>query len=290
MAAVATVRRDASGGLLNRIPEDIRNASFPTTLRGYDRDAVSAYVERVNDVIAELEISRSPQSAVKHALERVGEQASSVLQHAREASDELTAASLAEAEHATRRAKIEAAESVERGESQARELREAAKREAEEILARAEAEVSERVSAAEKRARALHERAEQKLDAINTEIAAATQLRHKILEELRQNAAELADLAGRMNLSGQPPQRSGEDPDQGEQEDGGTSGSEGRKEPSDSAAAPTPEPPTERLRMPSRPNPRASAPKSRQPAAAEGRRQRRVRRRRRRTPARILAS
>jgi DivIVA domain-containing protein len=53
-----------------------RNVTFTGSRRGYDRGAVDAYVERVNRLIAELEVTRSPQAAVRHALERVGEQAS----------------------------------------------------------------------------------------------------------------------------------------------------------------------------------------------------------------------
>src|SRR5215218_6853340 len=38
------------------IPKEIRNVSFPGSMRGYDRAAVDAYVKSVNRVIAELEI------------------------------------------------------------------------------------------------------------------------------------------------------------------------------------------------------------------------------------------
>ena len=50
------------------IPKEIRNVSFPGSVRGYDREAVDDYVKSVNRVIAELEISSSPRAAVRHAL------------------------------------------------------------------------------------------------------------------------------------------------------------------------------------------------------------------------------
>jgi DivIVA domain-containing protein len=56
------------------VPAAIRDVSFPSAARGYERRAVDAYVNQVNRLIAELEVSRSPQAAVRHALERVGEQ------------------------------------------------------------------------------------------------------------------------------------------------------------------------------------------------------------------------
>src|SRR6478736_4719291 len=111
------------GALLSQVPEDIRDVSFATAVRGYDRREVDAYVERVNRIIAELEVSRSPQSAVKHALDRVGEQTSGVLQRAREVAEELTATAMAEADHVTRRAKVEAEEAVESAQTQAHQLR-----------------------------------------------------------------------------------------------------------------------------------------------------------------------
>jgi DivIVA domain-containing protein len=57
----------AFGELLSQVPADVRDVSFATAVRGYDRREVDAYVERVNRVIAELEISRSPRAAVKPA-------------------------------------------------------------------------------------------------------------------------------------------------------------------------------------------------------------------------------
>src|SRR4051794_41962819 len=87
------------------LPEDVRDPSFSTAVRGYDRHAVDRYVERVNRVIAELQVSGSPKAAVRHALDRVGEQTSGILQHARETAEEITASARQEAEETTARAK-----------------------------------------------------------------------------------------------------------------------------------------------------------------------------------------
>jgi DivIVA domain-containing protein len=56
------------------VSPDLLTASFPTAMRGYSREAVDSHIERLNRVIAELEMNRSPRSAVRHALEKVGEQ------------------------------------------------------------------------------------------------------------------------------------------------------------------------------------------------------------------------
>jgi DivIVA domain-containing protein len=183
------------GALLSQVPGDIRDISFATAVRGYDRREVDAYVERVNRVIAELEVSRSPQSAVKHALDRVGEQTSGVLQRAREVAEELTATALAEADHATRRAKVEAEEAVESAQMQAHQLRGQSKEEADEIIARASAQAAERVKRGEDRVRKLQDEAEQRLRALRGEIDAAADARRQLLEELRHTAARLDEFA-----------------------------------------------------------------------------------------------
>ena len=54
------------------VPTEIRNVSFPASVRGYDRAAVDAYVKRVNRAIAELEVGRSPHAAVRHASSSCG--------------------------------------------------------------------------------------------------------------------------------------------------------------------------------------------------------------------------
>jgi cell division septum initiation protein DivIVA len=164
-------------------------------LRGYDRREVDAYVERVNRVIAELEISRSPQAAVKHALDRVGEQTSGVLQRAREVAEELTSTALAEADHATRRANVEAEETIESARMQAHQLRGQSKEEADEIIARARAEAAESLKHAEEQARTLQASAEGRLRALEADIQASADARRKVLDELRLTAAELDKFA-----------------------------------------------------------------------------------------------
>jgi hypothetical protein len=97
-------------------PPDVRDeeiamvldAEFPIALRGYERAAVDGYVRRVSRVIAELEASRSPQSAIRYALEQVGEQTRSILQQANDSADAITSKSRAEADERVQRAEREA--------------------------------------------------------------------------------------------------------------------------------------------------------------------------------------
>jgi DivIVA domain-containing protein len=89
----------------------IRDVSFPIVMRGYDRAAVDAYVTRVNRIIAELQVSRSPQSAIRHALDQVSEETRGILERAHETADDIAA-----------RSRSQAADRVDRAESDARAL------------------------------------------------------------------------------------------------------------------------------------------------------------------------
>ena len=72
------------------LPEELRDPSFPAAVRGYDRRAVDAYIQNINRVVAELQVSGSPAAAVRQALDRVGEQTSGILRRARETAEEIT--------------------------------------------------------------------------------------------------------------------------------------------------------------------------------------------------------
>jgi DivIVA domain-containing protein len=90
----------------------VRDVSFPVALRGYDRDAVDAYVQDVNRIIAELQVGRSPQSAIRHALDQVSEETRGILERAHETADEITARSRAQADDRLQWAEREAREAI----------------------------------------------------------------------------------------------------------------------------------------------------------------------------------
>src|SRR5919206_2226062 len=130
--------------LRHHVPAEIRNVSFPVSVRGYDRHAVDAYVARVNRVIAELEVSRSPQAAVRHALDRVGEQTIAILNEARQSAERIADAAREESEANIAEAKAHAADLVVSASAQAEQDR----AEGERIVAAAKAEAEGIVSQA----------------------------------------------------------------------------------------------------------------------------------------------
>ena len=93
----------------NPVPT-VADVEFPIVLRGYDRLAVDAYVKRTSQLVAELQSTRSPEAAVRRALERVGEEVSGILQRAHDAAAQITAQSRSEAEDRLEVAREEAAQ------------------------------------------------------------------------------------------------------------------------------------------------------------------------------------
>jgi DivIVA domain-containing protein len=143
-----------------RLREEVREVDFGTAMRGYDRAAVDRYVEYVNRLIAELEISSSPESAIRNALDEVSEETSGLLQRAYETAEEITARSRAKADDRVEQANREAEELRETAAREATELSEGARRKAAEMRAVAKREAEEMVAAAEARVRELEREAE----------------------------------------------------------------------------------------------------------------------------------
>ncbi|HKO27487.1 MAG TPA: hypothetical protein VJU80_08530, partial [Solirubrobacteraceae bacterium] len=77
---------------------------------------------RTSQLVAELQATRSPEAAVRRALERVGEEVSGILQRAHETASRITAQSRSEAEDRLEAARQEAAQIVQRAEDRVREL------------------------------------------------------------------------------------------------------------------------------------------------------------------------
>jgi DivIVA domain-containing protein len=185
-----------------RVPAEIRSVAFPVSVRGYDRRAVDAYVTRVNRVIAELEATRSPQSAVERALERAEEERSGILEQARETAEEITAAAQREAEERTAKARAEAVDIVvnasdeaDRTKAEADEQTAKARIEAEKILADSRTEAADRLQRAQAEIGVLREEAETWVRALRIDTNAIWGERRDLLDDLRDIAARLQKAA-----------------------------------------------------------------------------------------------
>jgi DivIVA domain-containing protein len=198
------------------LPAEIRDPTFSFAMRGYDRHDVDRYVEQVNRLIAELQVSGSPRSAVRHALERVGEQTSGILQRARETAEEIIASARQEAEETTQRAKAEAGDILEdagqrmgqesaRASAAAEEIVAAARTRADETLRQAAEQAEQTLAGARADAEAQRLRARQEIDkaheqalarmaALESDIARVADARRTALAGVEQIAARLAQV------------------------------------------------------------------------------------------------
>jgi DivIVA domain-containing protein len=190
-----SAEEDEGATELRRVPAEIRDVSFPVSLRGYDREAVDAYVARVNRLIAELDVSGSPEAAVRHALEQVGEQTRSLLQRAGQTAEEITLGARREAEESTARANAEAEEIVVKAKAEADELLGRSKAEAETIAAEAREEAAERLQRSQDEVAALQEEAEARVRELDADTESIQQQRHALLDDLRGIAAHVAETA-----------------------------------------------------------------------------------------------
>jgi DivIVA domain-containing protein len=175
-----------------RLVKEARSVTFPVSVRGYERGAVDRYVQQVNRLIAELEISSSPESAVRHALAEVSEETREILQHAHETADEITARSRTRADERLREAEREAEQLRATAAQEADEVLASARQEADRLLDGARREAGELQEAAEResqevRAAAKHD-AEERRSAVRREI-------DELVHSAEARARELEDSA-----------------------------------------------------------------------------------------------
>jgi cell division septum initiation protein DivIVA len=162
-------------------PPDVRDeevaeilaTDFPIALRGYDRAAVDHYHQRVSRVIAELQAGRSPQSAVRYALEQVSEETRAILQQAHDTADQITTKSRRESSERMETAERESAQMLADAQADAEALRTAAERESAELRAAADRRVRE----------------------VEDEVASIWQERERLIEDAREIASRLAEVA-----------------------------------------------------------------------------------------------
>jgi DivIVA domain-containing protein len=183
---------DQPGG---EVPSDIQDVSFPVSRRGYDRPAVDAYITRVNRLIDELQATRSPEAAVKQALQQVGEKTTTILQQAGETAEEITVAARQNAEADTARATKEADELVAKARREADEILTRSNADAETMRAQARAEAAERLQRAEEDVTALKEEAETRLRELQADTEAIRTERRELLDDVRELAARVEQAA-----------------------------------------------------------------------------------------------
>ena len=212
------------GDLRQYVPRDLLDVSFPVSVRGYERGAVDAYIERVNRVIAELKVTGSPPAAVRHALDQAGEKVDGLLQAAREAAEQITTSAReeaeenadclkaeavrfvvdrnaeadrlkAEADELTTKTRADAGATLAKAKAEASETLARARAEAQDILARSQAEADERLRRLQEELAALQEEAETRLREVKADTQAVWKEREQMLDGIRSMANDLVGIA-----------------------------------------------------------------------------------------------
>lgn len=169
----------------SRLIKEARETVFPIALRGYERTAVDRYVTEVNRLIAELEMTSSPESAVRRALEEVSEETRGLLERAHQTAEDITARSRAKADDRVNQAESEAEDLRQAAQEDADGTRDAAQREADATREAAQREALELRTTAQHESTALREMAA-------TEVTEARDTATREVTEQRDTAAREA--------------------------------------------------------------------------------------------------
>jgi DivIVA domain-containing protein len=129
----------------------IRNATFPSARRGYDKHEVEKFLGRLADWLETGGGDESRSDAVKRELERVGERTGAILAQAEDSAQQIRAEAEEEARGTVNSANLQATETRTETENYANGARAAADREARETIEGAQARARRIVEEAEQR-------------------------------------------------------------------------------------------------------------------------------------------
>jgi DivIVA domain-containing protein len=129
----------------------IRNATFPSARRGYDKHEVEKFLGRLADWLETGGGDESRSDAVKKELERVGQRTGAILAQAEDSAQQIRAEAEEEARGTINSANIQATEARAEAENYSTETKAAAEREARETIETAQAQARRIVEEAEQR-------------------------------------------------------------------------------------------------------------------------------------------
>jgi DivIVA domain-containing protein len=185
---------------------EIGEASFPVSLRGYNRAAVDAYVSRVEQVVAELELKRSPETAVKRALEQVGEQTRTLLEQAGLTAEEVVTAARHDAEATIARANEEAEQTDGKAKAAAEDILARSKEEAEATVAQARMQAAEERERCQADVTSLREEAEARVRELRSDTDTIHQERSRLLTDIREITTRVEQIASAADVRFPPPE------------------------------------------------------------------------------------
>ena len=180
----------------------IRNATFPSSRRGYDKHEVEKFLARLADWLETGAGDESRSDTVKRELERVGQRTGAILAQAEESAQQIRAEAEEEARGTVNTANMEAAETRTETEKYAGETRvsadayahqtrEAAEEEAAATRQQAEQDARETLATAQAQARRIVEEGTQRREDIEAVIADLVRRRNDVLADTEELSAKL---------------------------------------------------------------------------------------------------
>jgi len=169
----------------------IRNATFPTARRGYDKHEVEKFLARLADWLETGAGDESRSDVVKRELERVGERTGAILAQAEESAQQIRAEAEDEARGTVNMANMEATETRSATEEYANEARASADAYARRAKEEAEQEARETIEAAEAEARRIVEDGAQRREDIEAVIGDLLRRRDEVLADTEELSAKL---------------------------------------------------------------------------------------------------
>jgi DivIVA domain-containing protein len=180
----------------------IRNATFPSSRRGYDKQEVEKFLARLADWLETGAGDESRSDTVKRELERVGQRTGAILAQAEESAQQIRAEAEEEATGTVNTANMQAAETRAEADTYASETRtsadaysqqtrQAAEEEAAATRRQAEEDARETIATAEAQARRIVEEGTQRREDIEAVIADLVRRRDDVLTDTEELSGKL---------------------------------------------------------------------------------------------------
>jgi DivIVA domain-containing protein len=180
----------------------IRNATFPSVRRGYDKQEVEKFLARLADWLATGAGDESRSDTVKRELERVGQRTGAILAQAEESAQQIRAEAEEEARGTINTANMQAdetrtetdtysTEARTSADSYAQQIRQSAEEEAGKIRVKAEHDAREAIESARAQARRIVDEGTQRREDIEAVIADLLRRRDDVLTDTEELSTRL---------------------------------------------------------------------------------------------------
>ena len=169
----------------------IRNATFPSSRRGYDKHEVEKFLARLADWLETGAGDESRSDTVKRELERVGQRTGAILAQAEESAQQIRAEAEEEARGTVNTANMEAEETRTEADRYATDSRASADGYSQQTRQSAEEEAREAIAEAQAQARRIVEEGTQRREDIEAVIADLVRRRNDVLADTEELSSKL---------------------------------------------------------------------------------------------------